>query len=164
MTTLAFYGGAGEIGGNKFLLEDRDAKVYLDFGQSFDFGCEFFYEYLEPHSANGLECYFEFDLVPEVPKLYSQKMLRFTDLPYEKPDVDGVFISNHHSDHTGHLGFLDEDIPIYMGHGTKTILDSYHTLYSSLVDIGEHNNVNLFKSGDKIDVKHLTVKPIHVEH
>ena len=38
MTTLTFYGGAGEIGGNKILLEDKDAKVYLDFGQSFDFG------------------------------------------------------------------------------------------------------------------------------
>lgn len=164
MVSLIFYGGAGEIGGNKILLEDKDARVYLDFGQSFDFGVDFFYEWLEPRSANGLECYFEFDLVPKIPRLYSRKMLRFTDLRYEKPDVDGVFISHHHSDHTGHLQFLDEDIPVYMGHGTKKILDAYHTLYSSLVDIGEHNNINLFKSGDRIGVKHLTVRPIHVEH
>jgi ribonuclease J len=164
MASLTFYGGAGEIGGNKILLEDGDAKVYLDFGQSFDFGEDFFFEYLQPRSANGLECYFEFGLVPEVPRLYSRQMLRFTGLPYEKPDVDAVFITHHHSDHTGHLSFLDEDIPIYMGHGTHKILETYSELYKNLVDIGEHVNINLFKSGDKIPVKHLTFKPVHVEH
>lgn len=164
MTSLTFYGGAGEIGGNKILLEDKDAKVYLDFGQSFDFGEDYFFEYLEPHSANGLECYFEFGLVPKVPRLYSEKMLKFTDLPYEKPNIDGVFISHHHQDHTGHLGFLDESIPIYMGHGTSKLIDVYSTLYPSFYDIGEHNNLNLFKSGDRIPVKHLTFRPIHVEH
>jgi mRNA degradation ribonuclease J1/J2 len=38
MISLMFYGGAGEIGGNKILLESGGAKVYLDFGESFDFG------------------------------------------------------------------------------------------------------------------------------
>jgi mRNA degradation ribonuclease J1/J2 len=38
MISLTFYGGAGEIGGNKILLESGGAKVYLDFGESFDFG------------------------------------------------------------------------------------------------------------------------------
>ena len=32
MVKLTFYGGAGEIGGNKILLEDKDAKIYLDAG------------------------------------------------------------------------------------------------------------------------------------
>jgi len=164
MTSLTFFGGVGEIGGNKFLLEDKKAKVYLDFGQSFDFGEEYFYEWLQPRSVNGLECYFEFGLVPKVPRLYNERMLRFTGLPYEKPDVDGVFISHHHGDHVGHLPFLDEDIPIHMGHGTNRILDIYHTLYSSLVNIGKHNHMNLFKSGDEIPLKHMVFKPIHVEH
>ena len=31
MTKLTFTGGAGEIGGNKILLEDRNARVYFDF-------------------------------------------------------------------------------------------------------------------------------------
>ena len=35
MTSLTFYGGVNEIGGNKILLEDKDAKVFLDFGMSF---------------------------------------------------------------------------------------------------------------------------------
>jgi ribonuclease J len=164
MTKYTFYGGAGEIGGNKILLEDKDAKVYLDFGQSFDFGSDYFYEYLEPRSVNGLECYFEFDLMPKVKKLYNSGVLRFTDITYEKPDIDGVFISHHHSDHSGHLSFLDEGIPIYMGHGTHKIIETYSELYSSLVDMGEHDHLNLFKSGDRIELKHMTFKPVHVEH
>ena len=66
---LTFYGGACEIGGNKILLEDKGVKVYIDFGQCFHFGEDFFYEYLEPRSANGLEVYFEFGLIPKVSKI-----------------------------------------------------------------------------------------------
>ena len=160
---ITFYGGAGEIGGNKILLEDKDAKIYLDFGQSFDFGEDFFYEYLSPRTVNGLEVQFELGLVPKVPKLYSKGMLKFTDLNYQKPDVDAVFISHSHSDHTGHLGFLDESIPVYMGHGTKKLMDTYQELYSSLCKYGEHI-MHTFKSGDKIKIKHLEITPIHVEH
>ena len=160
---LTFYGGAGEIGGNKILLEDKGAKVYLDFGQPFEFGEEYFYEYLAPRTANGLEVYFEFDLLPKVPKLYSENQLRFTDLKYAKPDVDGVLISHNHSDHTGSLEFLDESVPVYLGHGTLKILESYKKLYPGFAKYGDPN-FQTFKSGDKFKIKHLEVQPIHVEH
>ena len=29
---ITFYGGVHEIGGNKFLLEDKGTKIFLDFG------------------------------------------------------------------------------------------------------------------------------------
>ncbi|HSB47157.1 MAG TPA: MBL fold metallo-hydrolase [Candidatus Bilamarchaeum sp.] len=164
MVSLTFYGGANEIGGNKILLEDLDARIYLDFGQSFDFGEDYFYEYLQPRAANGLEVYFEFGLMPKVPRLYSKTMLERTDVKYEKPDIDAVFISHSHSDHSNHLQFLDESIPVYMGHGTHKIFEIYHKLYPSLVDIGEHDNIHLFKSGDRIRIKHLEIEPVHVEH
>ncbi|MFH0847981.1 MAG: MBL fold metallo-hydrolase RNA specificity domain-containing protein [archaeon] len=32
---LTFYGGVGEIGGNKILVEDQDTRILLDFGMSF---------------------------------------------------------------------------------------------------------------------------------
>ena len=164
MVSLTFYGGANEIGGNKILLQDKDARIYLDFGQSFDFGEDYFYEYLQPRSAHGLEVYFEFGLMPKVPRLYSKSMLERTDLPYEKPDIDAVFISHSHSDHSNHLPFLDESIPVYMGHGTHRIFEIYHKLYPTLVDIGEHGHLNFFRSGDRINVKHLVIEPVHVEH
>jgi len=161
---LTFYGGASEIGGNKILLEDKGARVYLDFGESFDFGEEYFYEYLTPRNANGLEVYFEFDLIPKVSKLYSKSELRFTDLSYSKPDVDGVLLSHSHSDHMNHISFLDEDIPIYLGHGTLKILDVYKKLYGGFGKYGDHTNIITFKSGDKFKIKHLEITPIHVEH
>ena len=164
MVSLTFYGGANEIGGNKILLEDKGARIYLDFGQSFDFGEDFFYEYLQPRTANGLEVYFEFKMLPEVPKLYCEDDLRFTKLKYEKPDVDAIFISHSHSDHVGHLSFLDESIPVYMGHCTHVIINAYNKLYRQLTDIGEHTNLHEFKSGERIKVKHLVIEPIHVEH
>jgi ribonuclease J len=164
MISLTFYGGAGEIGGNKILLESGGAKVYLDFGESFDFGEDFFFEWLEPRSANGLECYFEFGMLPKIPKLYSRSMLQFTNLPYESPDVDAVFLSHHHSDHIGHLSFLDENIPIYLGRITNAIINAYSTLFPSLMNIGKHEKLRLFDSGKRIKVKDLTFKPLHVEH
>jgi mRNA degradation ribonuclease J1/J2 len=30
MTSLTFYGGVSEIGGNKILLEDQDTRMFLD--------------------------------------------------------------------------------------------------------------------------------------
>ncbi|MGA3191794.1 MAG: hypothetical protein ABSD73_04670 [Candidatus Bathyarchaeia archaeon] len=31
-TTLAFYGGVNEIGGNKILIKDGDTRIFFDFG------------------------------------------------------------------------------------------------------------------------------------
>jgi len=164
MVSLTFYGGANEIGGNKILLEDKGARIYLDFGQSFTFGEDFFYEYLAPRTANGLEVYFEFDMLPKISGLYSKNLLRMTELKYRKPDVDAVLISHPHADHIGHLGFLDEEIPVYMGHGAHRITEVYHKLYSGFSNIGEHKNLRLFGSGEKLKIGHITVEPIHVDH
>ncbi|PIT84889.1 MBL fold metallo-hydrolase, partial [Candidatus Micrarchaeota archaeon CG10_big_fil_rev_8_21_14_0_10_45_29] len=163
MLSLTFYGGANEIGGNKILLEDKDAKIYLDFGQSFNFGKDYFYDWLQPRSVNGLEVMFEFNLMPKIEKLYSSNSLAYTDLKYQQPNIDAVFISHSHSDHVNHIQYLDENIPIYMGHGTKVILDAYAQLYPQFCKLGEHK-YSLFKSGDKIKIKHLIIEPIHVEH
>ena len=54
MTSLTFYGGVNEIGGNKILLEDKDTKVFLDFGKGFGRRSKFFEEYLNPRTANGI--------------------------------------------------------------------------------------------------------------
>lgn len=48
MTALRFYGGVGEIGGNKILLEDGDTRVFLDFGKSFGQEGEFCNDYMKP--------------------------------------------------------------------------------------------------------------------
>ena len=36
MTSLTFYDGINEVGGNKILLQDKDTKIFLDFGKSYE--------------------------------------------------------------------------------------------------------------------------------
>ena len=40
-TTLTFYGGVDEIGGNKILLQDRGTRVFFDFGMSYSMKKQF---------------------------------------------------------------------------------------------------------------------------
>lgn len=164
MTSLTFYGGAGEIGGTKILLEDKRDKVFLDFGEGFHLGAEQSHDHLDPANTFGLEGLFEFGLMPRIPRTFSPKALKFTDMKYETPDIKGIFISHSHSDHIGHLPYVDPSIPVFMGHGTHLIADTYHEVYSSFFEIGEHDTINEFHSGDRIRFQELVVEPVHVEH
>jgi ribonuclease J len=162
MVKLTFYGGVNEIGGNKILLEDRKTRIMLDFGQSFTFGADYFTCYLGARSVNGLGDYFEFDLLPKIRGLYSKEQLAFTDLEYVEPEVDAVFLSHAHFDHVSHIQFLDPEIPIYVGFGTKLFMESMEETSGSC-DYGEHK-CNLFRTGDKIKIGDVTVEPVHVDH
>lgn len=75
VTSLAFYGGVGEIGGNKILLEDKDTKVFLDFGKSFSRRARYFEEYLGPRTSNGIVDFMEMGLVPDIPGAYRDDLM-----------------------------------------------------------------------------------------
>jgi predicted metal-dependent RNase len=49
---ITFYGGVHEIGGNKFLLEDKGTKVFLDFGMQMGKVNQYFTEFLQPRTCN----------------------------------------------------------------------------------------------------------------
>jgi len=72
MVNLTFYGGVNEIGGNKILVEDKKTKIFFDFGQSFNFGADYFTGWLVPRAINGLGDCFAFDLLPRISGLYSK--------------------------------------------------------------------------------------------
>ena len=162
MVKLIFYGGVNEIGGNKILLEDKGTKIFLDFGQSFTFGSEFFTSWLQPRGLNGLGDYFEFDLLPKISGLYSKEMLASTDLAYAEPEVDAVFLSHAHFDHITHIEFLDPSIPVCIGVGTKLFMESMEETACS-TSYGEHP-CNKFRTGNKIKIDNLTIEPIAVDH
>jgi len=162
MVKLTFYGGVNEIGGNKILLEDRKTRIFLDFGQSFAFGTDYFTGWLGPRPINGLGDYFAFDLLPKIRGLYSKEMLASTNLPYAEPSVDAVFLSHAHFDHITHIQFLDPSIPIYVGVGTKLLMESMEET-SGFCKYGEHT-CHKFRTGHKIKVDGITVEPIHVDH
>ena len=162
MTDLNFYGGVGEIGGNKILVQDRDARVWLDMGSTFHFGDDFFVQYLLPRDRFGLRDYFALGLLPRLPGLYSEDWLDHADLPHEAPRFSAVFISHIHFDHTNHLRFLDPAIPVHLGVGTKIILDSWEITTRSM-DLQSHD-YRTFRTGSSVDADGVEIEPIHVDH
>jgi ribonuclease J len=162
MTKLTFYGGVNEIGGNKVLVEDRKTKVFLDFGQSFNFGADYFTGWLSPRAINGLGDYFAFDLLPRMNGLYSKEQLASTDLSYTEPEINAVFLSHAHFDHITHIQFLDPEIPIHLGVGTKLFMESMEET-SIFCKYGEHK-CHKFRTGHDKKIDNIKVEPVHVDH
>jgi ribonuclease J len=155
------FGGVGEIGGNKFLLEDGDAKVLLDFGTGFTEGVEYYDGYLQPRTVNGAGDLFEFGMLPEVSGLYSEEALQNTELKYSRPEIDAVVVSHYHWDHVGRIGYVDRDIPIYCGETTALIDEAYREFGGSAF---EGHDVRTFRTGGKFKVGSLEFVPVHVDH
>ena len=160
------YGGAGEIGGNKFLLETAGTRVFIDFGEPFDRGVGFYdgMEYFYPRGAMGLKDFFEFDMMPRIDGVYSKKALKHTDLAYSEPAFDGILVSHIHCDHFGDIQWVDKKIPVYMGKGAKELNDIYNQAYSYLFRRYDNGNVKPFETGECIKIKDIEVTPIHVDH
>ncbi|MFQ5909120.1 MAG: MBL fold metallo-hydrolase [Thermoplasmata archaeon] len=162
-TKLTFYGGVSEIGGNKILLEEGKTRIFLDMGQSFGFDEDFFTGYLGPRMSRvGLRDYFALNLVPKISGLYSNRMLEKTSFKYRPPRFQAIFLSHIHFDHSWHVQFIDPEIPVYLGEGTKIILDSWEEMSKS-VRFGERD-YRTFRTGNAIDVDGIEVRPIHVDH
>jgi ribonuclease J len=162
MVQLRFYGGVKEIGGNKVLFEENETRIWLDFGQSFTMGNDYYINWLQPRKTNRLGDYFEFNLLPKIPGLYSEEMLFCTDLRYQEPRFNAVFLSHAHFDHVNHIGFIHPDIPIFLGEGTKLFMEAMEQT-SSFADYGYHD-YRTFRTGDIIKIDDIEVEPIHVDH
>ena len=160
--SITFLGGVQEIGGNKILIEDGPDRVLFDFGPSFSPKFEEFYvNFLKPRSTSPVKDLLEFDLLPRFPGLYSAEALSGSDLPYQPPEVHGVFVSHAHFDHAGHLELIDPEIPVHVGEGTKTLLDAIQT--SGNHGYGEHP-YRILAPGAPVRVGNLEVEAFPVDH
>jgi ribonuclease J len=158
---LTCFGGVGEIGGNKFLLEDKGTRVMLDFGAGFGDGSEFFDSNISPRGVNGSGALFEFGLLPEIPGLYSERALQNTPLRYVEPEVEAVVLSHYHWDHTGRIGYVDPKIPVYCGETTSLIHEAYSESSSSPLD---GHPIRKLRTGDRFRVGPMEFVPVHVDH
>src|SRR6059036_4107976 len=154
MTRLNFYGGAGEIGGNKILLEDRDSRILLDFGMSLSDRGRFFAEpFLQPRDEQSLR---ELGIIPEIQGLYREE---------EDVAASGVVLSHSHIDHSMCISLLNRKIPVYCGETTLSILKTL----SEMRPRGFENDLQgiefkSFRTGDSLSFGKIQLEPIHVDH
>ncbi|MBI2886846.1 MAG: exonuclease [Chloroflexi bacterium] len=141
---ITCYGGVGQIGGNKVLLEDGLTRLFFDFGIPFGDRARFFEEYLNPRPGAGLLDVMEMGLLPPLRGIYRSDLVpagrfweRVERSQHLRPHLrdlerlDGVLVSHAHVDHNGYLSFLDPGIPIYSsamtGFIAKAMQDSGQT-------------------------------------
>ncbi len=182
MITLTFYGGVKEIGGNKILLQDGDTKIFLDFGMSFGKRAEFFEEFLTPRTANGIGDFLAMGLIPDIKGIYRKDLLKHEGRKPEEPEVNAVFLSHGHADHTNYISFLHRNIPIYCGKTTLKLLraieeQSKRSIENEVINFKKRplfradyrkpaieRIFKTFKTGDKIKIGSLEIEPVHVDH
>jgi ribonuclease J len=159
--TITCYGGVNEIGGNKILVQDKDTKLFLDFGAGFSEGMQFFSAGIEPRRVNGAGDYFEFGLLPKISGLYSEDSLRNTKLKHTKPEIDAILLSHYHYDHMGRIGLLDPEIPVHCGETTSFMSQASSKSGGSPLD---GHDIKTFRTGDRFRIGVVDVEPIHVDH
>jgi ribonuclease J len=153
-TTLTFYGGVNEIGGNKILLQDRAIKVFFDFGMSFALKKQYYSPpFLSPKSEKSLQ---EFGILPKIEGIYTGE---------KSSEIDAVFISHAHMDHSAYISFINREIPIHCGETTKTLLQASSEMRRADFEFNVENIAfKPFRTGDSITIDHLKIEPIHVDH
>ncbi|MDI9633591.1 MAG: MBL fold metallo-hydrolase [Methanolinea sp.] len=113
MTAITVHDGAMGIGGNKILVEEGDAAVFLDFGKNFGKYGYYFEEFLTNRDTRGIHDLYHLDLVPRL-NVYRADLvpsdLRLDGHP--SPRVKAVLASHAHADHVGNVGLLDLSIPV----------------------------------------------------
>ena len=127
MVSVTCYDGVATVGGNKILLEDGDARLWLDFGLDFSRMGMYYEEFIQPKSCTGIYEHVRMGLLPPIRDLYrgdlvSSKINPWDGMEYrEIGDVAGILISHAHIDHHGSLPFVRPDIPVYSSAMTLAI-------------------------------------------
>ena len=189
-TKITFYGGIHEIGGNKFLVEDKGTRIFLDFGQQIGKFNNYFSEFVSPRIANCMGDLFEFELLPQLKGIYRKdysKHMCFGD-DKDETSVDAILLTHAHLDHCAYIHYLRPDIPIYCSEPTKLIMqclqdiggeEDYIDCYENFVTYKNKNGeisrrtgeyvkiprkMRLFEDYKEFSIDSISVEPLPVDH
>jgi len=181
-TSLSFFGGVHEIGGNTILMEDGDAKILFDFGKNFRrFGMFFSYPFNLPTNSVELELV-KTGIVPQI-KTSRGDVLDLL-VSYESGEVkepngrsalSDVIISHSHSDHIGNVSLLRSDLNIRMGLMTDLLYSTAiltrrgasledRLYWSSAQEHTPRLKVKGFTGNETIKVDSVRIIPYPVDH
>ncbi len=158
MVSITVHGGAGEIGGNKILVEDEDTRIMLDFGTRMGFESDYFAEFVKPRSNTSLRDRLILGSLPFIPGIYRSDLIRPSGLEEVGSDgrklteksrlmdlddlityeeyldengdafLDALFLSHSHIDHSGDMDCIHQDIPLYCSGTTETLVEAIDVL------------------------------------
>ena len=189
MTNITFHGGVNDIGGNKFLVDDKGTKIFMDFGMSFTDEGKFFFQFMNPRTSNSLADYFAMGILPKIPGLYRADIAKHIGFGGDEPtDISGVLLTHAHVDHCKYVSYLRPDIPIYCSEASKLIMQNYDETgnfdqYLTLKErfqvytnnkgeisrktgdkVAVPRNIKVFEEGKKFSIDSIEVEPLPVDH
>ena len=147
-TKITFYGGINEIGGNKFLIEDKGTRIFLDFGMQMGRANEFFGDFMQPRTLNGMGDLFEFGLLPKIEGIYRKDYAKHTNMSDHNKETkcDAVLLTHAHVDHAAYIHYLRPEIPIYCTEATKLIMKTFQDTGSGDEYIKYKENFRIYEN------------------
>ena len=188
MTGITFHGGVNDIGGNKFLVEDKGTKILMDFGMSFTDEGKFFSQFMNARTSNSLADYFELGILPKISGLYRTDIAKHVGFGGdEATEIGAVLLTHAHVDHCKYISYLRPDIPIYCSEASKLIMQNYDDTgtdqYLTLKErfqvytnnkgeisrasgdkVKVPRNIQVFEDGKKFSIDSIDVEPLPVDH
>ena len=188
MTSITFHGGVNDIGGNKFLVDDKGTKILMDFGMSFGDEGKFFSQFMGARTSNSLADLFELGILPNIPGMYRTDITKHLELGGDEPtEIDAVLLTHAHVDHCKYISYLRPEIPIYCSEASKLIMQNYdetgNDQYLTLKErfqiytnkkneisraIGDKvripRNIQVIEDGKKFSIDSVDVEPLPVDH
>lgn len=106
--------------------------------------------FLSPRCEKSLQ---ELGILPKLEGFY-----RFDD---KIAEVDAVFLSHAHMDHSAYVSFVNREIPVYCGEATKIILQTLGEMRAAGLEFNVDDILfESFRKGDVITVDGLEIERV----